>query len=230
MSDPWYAGPLVGFDTETTGINPLTARPVSFAFVLHTPQDVFRIDHQLVNPRIPIPPATTAIHGITDDQVADAMPVEEAVTYCVDKILRLSGEGIPIVGMNLAYDLTILNTLSMGRLEGWAGPCLDVMVLDKAVDKWRKGGRKLSDLVRAYDITTPGEAHDATYDATASVLIVRAMAERFKRVRFQTPASLHTQQITWRAEQQADLSAYFVDRGKPPIDTREMGWPTFTTT
>ena len=227
----WLDGPFVGFDTETTGVDPTKVRPVSYAFVLQAPEQPVRVDTSLCNPLMPIPPASTKIHGITDEMVKEAPTLPVAVNYCIEKLKRLSGEGLPIVGMNLAYDLTMLNTLAkelgLPDLEDWEGPCLDIFVLDKAIWQFRKGKRRLTNLVEEHGVTLPGEAHGAVWDATASCLVLRAMAAKSKRISFQTPSTLHTQQIHWRMEQQQSLSKYLVDTGKRAIDEREMGWPIY---
>ncbi|HMA33489.1 MAG TPA: 3'-5' exonuclease [Chloroflexia bacterium] len=56
-------------DLETTGLDPQADRIVQIGVLL--PGGVSGLE-SLVNPGIPIPQAATAIHGITDDQVADA--------------------------------------------------------------------------------------------------------------------------------------------------------------
>lgn len=228
----WQDGPLVGYDCESTSADPLTARPVSFAFVLHTPGELIKVDHQLVNPGIEIPSDATEIHGITNEMVADAMPVDEAVRYCIGKIKRLSSEGFPIVTMNGSFDFTILDRqalrLGFEGLADWSGPALDIFVIDRAVDKWRSGGRKLTDLVTTYGVTTPGDAHNAVWDATMSVMVLREMVKKFKAVRFRSVEELHALQVTWRHEQQVDLSEYLVKKeGREPFDPREFGWPIY---
>ena len=64
--------PLLFFDLETTGIDPITSRVVQIALLQVLEDGSSREWDSLINPGIPIPPETTAIHGITDKMVEDA--------------------------------------------------------------------------------------------------------------------------------------------------------------
>ena len=61
----WHEGPLAGFDTETTGTDPETARIVTAAVIVHGPEPVDA--RWLVNPGIDIPAEATAVHGISTE-------------------------------------------------------------------------------------------------------------------------------------------------------------------
>jgi DNA polymerase-3 subunit epsilon len=61
--------PLCFFDLETTGINITNDRIIEIAVIKLMPNgEVLKKTH-LVNPGIPIPPESTAIHGITNEDV-----------------------------------------------------------------------------------------------------------------------------------------------------------------
>lgn len=72
--------PLAFFDLETTGVNVASDRIVEIAILKVHPDG--RIEKRpdpntgpgrfLINPEMPIPPESSAIHGITDEDVADA--------------------------------------------------------------------------------------------------------------------------------------------------------------
>lgn len=64
--------PLCFFDLETTGINIANDRIVEIAIVKRLPEGRAEEQHWLVNPECPIPAEATAVHGITNEQVADA--------------------------------------------------------------------------------------------------------------------------------------------------------------
>jgi hypothetical protein len=81
--------PLAVFDIESTGTNPRTDRMVELAIIKIMPdgQRLERIDR--INPQMPIPPGAIAVHGITDEDVAECLPfddiaadVEEFLTDC----------------------------------------------------------------------------------------------------------------------------------------------------
>ena len=63
----WHDGPLVGFDTETTGVDVATDRIVTAAVVTRDATGT-RARTWLIDPGVPIPPAATAVHGITTEQ------------------------------------------------------------------------------------------------------------------------------------------------------------------
>ncbi len=64
--------PLAFIDLETTGIKVATDRIVEICIVRVNPDGSQKTLTLRINPGIPIPPETTAIHGITDDDVKDA--------------------------------------------------------------------------------------------------------------------------------------------------------------
>lgn len=63
--------PLVFFDLETTGVNIYTDRIVEISCVKVQSDGSHTVYVQRLNPGIPIPPASTAVHHITDDDVKD---------------------------------------------------------------------------------------------------------------------------------------------------------------
>jgi len=56
--------PLVVFDLETTGLFPRRDRIIEIAAVKTNPDGTEETLERLLNPTIPIPPETTAVHGI----------------------------------------------------------------------------------------------------------------------------------------------------------------------
>lgn len=63
--------PLVFFDLETTGVHVGSDRIVQICLLKVMPDQSETVRNYLVNPEMPIPPDSTAIHGITDDDVKD---------------------------------------------------------------------------------------------------------------------------------------------------------------
>ena len=62
--------PLAIVDLETTGTDPQTDRIVEIAILKITPDGERLRRVQRLNPGVPIPPAATEVHGITDADVA----------------------------------------------------------------------------------------------------------------------------------------------------------------
>ena len=94
---------FVAIDFETTGLDANRDAAVSLAVVPFQGGEPTSGYETLVNPGRPIPPAATAIHGITDQMVAAAPPLGEVL----GEIERLF-EGQVIVGHGVAFDLTVL--------------------------------------------------------------------------------------------------------------------------
>jgi len=64
--------PLVFIDLETTGVNLSTDRIVEIALIKITPDGSKVVKQKILNPQMPIPKSSSAIHGITDEKVKDA--------------------------------------------------------------------------------------------------------------------------------------------------------------
>ena len=238
MSSDWLNGDLLGFDLETTGVNLFEDRPVSFALVSYRGGAKIGSSYQLVNPGIPIPPAATAIHHITDRMVqADGMQLDQAIACCCEALCEASAENVPVVGMVLRFDFTIVGNLDQMRghcglqAPQWHGPVLDVSLIDKRLDKWRKGRRTLPDLCTEYGVDFGiDDAHDALSDATASVEVLLALARRYPVLGHTDLATITSRQAELHKENLVDLNEYRLRRGQTPIAESEISdsWPVAT--
>lgn len=63
--------PLVFFDIESTGIDPIRDRIVEISLIKISPDGQEEVRTRRLNPGMHIPAGATAIHGITDEDVAD---------------------------------------------------------------------------------------------------------------------------------------------------------------
>ncbi|MDT0573024.1 3'-5' exonuclease [Streptomyces sp. DSM 3412] len=229
----WYEGPLAAFDTETTGVDVETDRIVSAAVVVQdAPGTRPRVTRWLVNPGVPVPAAATAVHGLTDEQLQrdgrwPAPVMEEIARALAEQAVR----GRPLVVMNAPFDLTLLDReLRRHRassLDHWFETTplrvLDPRVLDKHLDRYRKGRRTLTDLCAHYEVSLDG-AHDAAADAQAAMDVVRAVGHRFAtRLARLSPAELHTLQAVWHAAQARGLQAWFARSGTE--EAVDPAWP-----
>jgi DNA polymerase-3 subunit epsilon len=229
----WYDGPLAAFDTETTGVDVEEDRIVSAAVVV---QDMTggrpRVTRWLINPGVPVPPGATEVHGLTDEHLQRngrwPAPVMEEIARA---LAEQCGAARPLVVMNAPFDLTILDrelrrhrAASLGRyLENVPLCVLDPRVLDKHLDRYRKGRRTLTDLCAQYEVVLDG-AHDAAADATAALEVTRAVGRRFaSRMERLSPAELHTLQAVWHAAQARGLQAWFARSGT--YEVVDPAWP-----
>jgi len=226
----------VGFDLETTGISSFTDAPVSYGFVEHHADatGVLRVSEGgYVNPGVPIPEGASAIHGITDDMVADAPLLEATIEHIAERIAWIWNQGGVLVGMNVGYDLTMVDVLcrrlGLAALEerGPIGPVMDVLVLDRHFDKWRKGPRKLTDLCDHYGVTL-GNAHSASADAEASLQVFEALVEKFPHISRIPYAKINITLRTWYQEWLSSFSRYLEGKGEAPIAVGRYDWPIHT--
>jgi DNA polymerase-3 subunit epsilon len=78
--------PLCVFDLETTGIQVAKDRIVEISILKVNPDSSRESKTWLVNPEMPIPPETSAIHGITDERVKDAPTFKEIASKVMEMI------------------------------------------------------------------------------------------------------------------------------------------------
>lgn len=229
----WISGPLVAFDLETTGTDVETDRIVTAAVVRLDPDGTVAEERTwLLDPGVVIPEQASAIHGISTDRArehgAPAAAAVEEITRTVADGLR---SGTPLVVMNARYDLSLLDRECRRygvesvseRLGGAPSPVIDPLVIDKHVDKYRKGRRALHALCAHYGVPLDA-AHDAKADAVAAALVVRRMAERHLPVGAMSLADLHDLQVRAAAEQSVSLQAY-LRRTADPAAVVEPAWP-----
>lgn len=229
----WISGPLVAFDLETTGTDVETDRIVTAAVVrLDAAGAVSAERTWLLNPGVAIPEQASAIHGISTEHArAYGVPAASAV----EEIARAVAEGLrlgtPLVVMNARYDLSLLDrecrrygveSISE-RLGGVPSPVIDPLVIDKHVDKYRKGKRALYALCAHYGVSLD-DAHDARADAVAAARVVRRMGEKHQPVGVMPLADLHDLQVRAAAEQSVSLQAY-LRRTADPTAVVEPAWP-----
>jgi DNA polymerase-3 subunit epsilon len=229
----WYDGPLAAFDTETTGVDVEADRIVSAALVVQdAPDSLPRAEQWLVDPGVPVPDAARAVHGLSDAYLRrNGRPPGPVVEELARALGEQAAAGVPLVIMNAPFDLTLLDR-ELRRHRGTAlaaylarAPLhvVDPRVLDKHLDRYRKGRRTLTDLCAHYGVPLTG-AHDAAADAGASLGLVRELGRRFEgRIGALRPEELHARQVAWHAGQARGLQAYFTRNG---MDERvSTAWP-----
>jgi DNA polymerase-3 subunit epsilon len=216
------------FDLETTGVDVDTSRIVSaHVGLLDADGTVVERFDWLVNPGVPIPPEATAVHGITDLRAAcEGRDAGEAVDEIVAALRGLLVRGIPIVAYNAPYDLSLLHREALRHgVDPLSdpSPVVDPLVLDKAVDRYRKGKRTLELTAGHYGVSLVG-AHDAGADAVAAGRVAQAIARRYPDELGVAVDELHRMQVQWCATQAEDFQAY-MRRVKDPAFVAVGAWP-----
>lgn len=220
--DKWATMPMLAFDIESTGVNAHEDRIVT-ACIVEFNHGRPKAANWLINPGIDIPDEATAVHGITTEHAREhGQDPATAVFEISARLAVWMGHRLPVVAMNAAYDLTMLEaenrrhscpTLAERLSPKPIGPVIDPFVMDKKVDRYRKGGRKLVDLCTHYGVPLVA-AHTAESDAASAVRLARAIiAAHPDAFRGMTVGGLHVAQQQWRREQMLGLRAYFEKNG-----------------
>lgn len=124
----WFElGPFVIFDLETTGMSAVKDRIVEIAAVrVDIDGDRTRF-HSLVNPRMKIPFYARKVHGISDEDVADAPTFSEVGIQFLD-----FAAGSTLVAHNARFDLSFLQeSLARSGRSPWRGKTMDSIPIIK---------------------------------------------------------------------------------------------------
>ncbi|MFF7880948.1 exonuclease domain-containing protein [Streptomyces sp. NPDC020794] len=230
----------LGWDTETTGPDPVEDRIVSAAVVARDGVLPDRIFPFLINPGVPIPPEATAVHGIDDVRVqAEGRDPKSALDEIATHLAAAISFGTPVVAFNQSFDWSILHydLLRHGlptvadRVGPGPYPLVDPHVLDKQCDVYVKGSgmRKLMPTATRYGVVLE-DWHTAEADAVAALLIAEAQFLRYPQLNSYGPQQLFAAQQAWRAEQQASLQRWFRTKATPeqggaPDKVIDGSWP-----
>lgn len=228
----WHEGALAAFDLETTGPDPETARIVSAAVSIWAGTGAVKTSAWLVSPEVDIPAEATAVHGITNEMARSRGVEPHVAAYEISALLAgtVLLNGIPLAIYNAAYDLTVLDreTRRYGQapfadvLVGCTGCIVDPFVLDKHLDRYRKGKRTLTAACEHYGVTLDG-AHEAGADALAAMRLAWKIAKTYPAIASMSPGELHELQVKARADQSASLADYFRRQGN--AEAVDGSWP-----
>jgi DNA polymerase-3 subunit epsilon len=137
---------------------------------------------------------------------------------------------VPVVVYNAPFDLTLLDEelrrYALSPLVapgGRTGPVIDPLVLDRALDRYRRGKRTLEAACGVYGVVLDG-AHDAGADALAAVRVARALALRYPEVGQEDPAALQDRQALWYAAWAEDFASWLRRKGNADAEV-DRDWP-----
>lgn len=233
VADLFENGYVVAFDLETTGRSAVEDRPVSAAYVgcrYSEGAKSSEVNEFLINPGFPIDPGASAVHGISDADVADAISLREGCERIIGELRNTWDQKGVLVGMNLGYDLTMVAAtarelgLPAPGSDFPVGPIFDVYLVDRQFDRYRKGSRKLTDLASAYGITLQN-AHSATADAAVTIELLEAQARKFPEIAALDIENLNSTMAQSNVEWLTSLKAFFERSGKGTVAEGEFSWP-----
>lgn len=166
--------PLCFFDLETTGVNVTKDRIVEIAILKIYPDGKKESKTWLINPEMQIPDYATAIHGITNEKVADK-PIFKEVSKSIYNMIKdsdLAGFNsdrfdIPLLAEEMLradIDFDMKNRVSV-----------DVQTIFHKMEQ-----RTLSAAYKFYCDKSLDDAHSAQADAHATYEVLKAQLERYK--------------------------------------------------
>jgi len=222
---PTWSKRVAAFDLETTGLDLATARIVTACVaVLDSAGEVEVLHEFLVNPGIDIPQSASDVHGVTTEMASlNGMAPEIAIAQ-ITAILSELQAAMPLVAFNAPYDFTILvNEAKRYQIEPLQPlSVIDPLVLDRRVDKYRKGKRNLVVMSEHYGVELT-DAHNSTADAVAAGRLAQQLAKKYPELDLPI-ADLHAAQAKW-SDEQAESFAEFMRKQNRPDFRAELGWP-----
>jgi DNA polymerase-3 subunit epsilon len=165
--------PLAFIDLETTGTNIGSDRIIEIAVIKILPDGSRSVKRKIINPEMPIPQASTDVHGFTDAMVKDA-PTFKQVAHELKQVL----DGCDIAGYNSnRFDIPMLmeEFLRAGvDFDMKSRRLVDVQKIFHQMEQ-----RTLSAAYKFYCNKTLEAAHSAEADASATYDILLAQIDRY---------------------------------------------------
>jgi DNA polymerase III subunit epsilon len=165
--------PLVVLDLETTGKRVHADRIVEISTLKLFPDGANEIKTRRLNPGIPIPAEATAVHKITDADVADKNSFRQIARGLVAYL-----EGCDLCGYNIwSFDLKLL--LNEFRRAEVPFSTEGRHIIDPKRIFHRREPRDLTAALRFYRKMEHEGAHGAEADVLAALLVLDGQAERY---------------------------------------------------
>ncbi len=212
-SAPLIALDTVVLDTETSGLDVRHDRIIQIGAVRMHGADILETEvfDVLVNPGIPIPPTSTRVHGLWDEDVA-ASPCFAEVA---GRLREFIGNRV-VVGHSINFDLAMLRNEAHRHGVRWKEPrWLDVALMSVAITPGLVSP-SLDNLALTYDVRLEGR-HTALGDALATAGVYAGMQPRLlaRGVRTLGEAENLGRSATTLMEQQRGVGWFDRPAGKP---------------
>lgn len=165
--------PIIFFDIESTGLNVASDRIVEICMVKVHPNGDTETKTRRINPTIPIPAESTAIHGIKDEDVKDCPTFAQ-----IAKSLAQWMEGCDIAGYNSTkFDIPMLSEEFLRvniNFDFRKRKLVDVQNIFHKMEQ-----RTLSAAYKFYCQKDLENAHSAEADTMATYEILMAQLDRY---------------------------------------------------
>lgn len=168
--------PIIFFDLETTGTNVTHDRIVEISYIKVYPDGREEKKSRRLNPEMPIPPASTAVHHITDEDVKDELTFRQ-----ISKSLLAIFDGCDIAGFNSnKFDVPVL-------MEEFARCGLNFDIAGRKFIDVQNIFHKMEQrtLVAAYKFYCGAnleDAHSALADTQATYDVLKSQLDRYSEL------------------------------------------------
>jgi len=218
----WTEQPLIGFDTESTGIDPKTSRIIQAAIVTLDPAGILDNNNEpnnviWIDPGEPIPEEASKIHGITAEvlKTNNAFPSAKGLDYiCHILQSRALQRKYPLVIYNVCYDFPLLMN-ECRRAEIIFNPkffFLDPLIIDRALDKYRPGSRRLEDVAKHYSVKLE-QAHGALADTKAALGVMMALIKKYPELQKYSLEEMQVKQGAWYIDWRDHINQFWKAKG-----------------
>ena len=161
------------FDLETTGVNITSDRIVEISILKVFPNGKEERHTWKVNPEMPIPPETTAVHGISDEDVKDA-PTFKQLAKDIHNLIKDSD----LAGFNSnRFDIPLLAE-EMLRVD-MDFDMKSRVAVDVQTIFHKKEQRTLSAAYKFYCNESLENAHSAEADTVATYEVLKAQLDKY---------------------------------------------------
>lgn len=169
--------PLIFFDIESTGLNISKDRIVEIAFLKIYPDGSRESRLQRINPEMPIPEESTAIHGITNEDIKDSQTFKQVAKDFAKLI-----EGCDLAGFNSnKFDIPLLAEEFLRSdidIDLKRHKAVDVQVIFHKMEQ-----RTLSAAYKFYCEKDLTNAHTAEADTLATFEVLDAQVARYDELK-----------------------------------------------
>jgi len=203
----WAEASVAVIDFETTGLDAAADRVLEMGIVCFDEGVKTGSQNWLINPTMPVPEEASAVHGITDEMLADQPTFEQ-----LWQEIRPHLEGRLPVAYNAGFDKKFL-LAELGRIgeTTWGDelpPAMqsDVEWVDPLVwarELFPDQSAKLVEICKVLEIPLE-DAHRAANDAEATGRVLLAMRDRMPA----TYGELIRVQVRYAAQQDVDLAIW----------------------
>ncbi len=224
--------PLCFFDLETTGVQVASDRIVEISILKVFPNDNKESLTLRVNPEIPIPAETTAVHGITDEMVANEPTFKELAPRIYEMI-----KDSDLAGFNSnRFDIPLLaEELLRAEIDF---DLKRALAIDVQTIFHKKEKRTLEAAYMFYCDKNLDNAHSAEADTLATYEVLKAQIGRYddleNDVNFLAQYSKHKEFVDFAGyiaynEEGEEVFSFGKHRGKRVVDILEQepgyfGW------